>query len=44
MIGSFNIECSGCGYQIDLHRAIEGIDYVIEDHDGEQCVFCKECT
>jgi len=44
VIGNFSIECSGCGYRIDLHREVEGIDYVIEEHDGEQIFFCKMCN
>lgn len=44
MMGSFSIECSGCGARIDLHEGKENEDYTIEEYDGEECFFCKKCN
>lgn len=43
MLGSFNIECSGCGKKIDLHNGVEGKDYTIENHENNECFFCDDC-
>ncbi|MCP1185046.1 hypothetical protein [Paenibacillus sp. 1781tsa1] len=44
MMGSFSVECSGCGRKIDLHSSKEDEDYTIENHGEEECFFCKECN
>lgn len=43
-MGPFTKECSCCGRKINLKTGKENEDFTIEEHDGEECFFCKECN